>query len=554
MNNIPVEQMMAHPRGTTRRQFIKAAAAVPWLAHAADTSRTPPKVLYSNDTTNITSCISPFHKEREPFRKEMLEATVDELTGLVDAHMLQPGLGMVPMWPSKVLPLAEHYAWIKQRYGQKPDPFGQFVLDGGDVVQVFIDRCRQRQQAAFISFRMNDAHNKEFSDPQPGGKPSASIGMSVTKHYAEHPEYRIKPGSLRGADLIQNWAVPEVRAQKFALIRELCENYDIDGLELDFLRFYNYFRLEETPLEQRRAIMTGFVHEVRTLLDQTARNGKRRWLCARVPCHLPALDVLGLDLKALVAVGLDMVNASEHYFTTQQHDLAAIRTQTQGAALYFELCHTIWKGDKVAKGYDVFPFRRATREHLHTSAHLAYARGAEGISLFNFAYYRQHGHGEGRGVFGEPPFEALKALHDPKALTQEPQHWLIAQGWRAPGMKPLPLPRKIEVGKSAKFDLDLAPPSGGWKQEARVRIQADKPLGNGEWTAKFNGELLNPTQDVAEPFPVPYPSLLGKPEELRAWTLPAKLLRDGKNSLEITLLTGEPVAAVFVDLAVGSAA
>ncbi len=539
--------------GTTRRQFIKAAAAMPWLSHAADPSRTPPRVLYSNDTTNITSCISPFHKDREPFRKEMLEATVDEVTELVDAHMLQPGLGMVPMWPSKVLPLAEHYAWIKQRYGQKPDPFGQFVLDGGDIVQVFIDRCRQRQQAAFISFRMNDAHNKEFCDPKPGEKPSGSIGMSVTKFYAEHPEYRLKPDSLRGVDLVQNWAVPEVRAQKFALIRELCENYDIDGLELDFLRFYSCFRIEETPLEQRIIIMTSFVREVRQLLDQTSRNGKRRWLCARVPCHLPALDVLGLDLKSLVAAGLDMVNASEHYFTTQQHDLAAIRVQTQGAALYFELCHTIWKGDKVAKGYDVFPFRRATREQLHTSAHLAYARGADGISLFNFAYYRQHGHGEGRGVFGEPPFEALKALRNPQAPAQQPQHWFIAQGWRAPGMNPLPVPRKIEADKPAKFNFDLAPPTGGWKQDARIRIQTDQPIGKGKWTATFNGELLNPTHDVSEPFPVPYPSLLGKPAELRAWTLPPKLLHEGKNTLEVTLKAGEPLSVIFVDLAAGQA-
>ena len=117
----------------TRRQFIHSAGLLTAAVRlpAADPSRTAPRILYSNDTTNITSCISPFHKEREPFRKEMLEATVDEVTGLVDAHMLQPGLGMVPMWPSKVLPLAEHYAWIKQRYGQKPDPFGQFVLDGG---------------------------------------------------------------------------------------------------------------------------------------------------------------------------------------------------------------------------------------------------------------------------------------------------------------------------------------------------------------------------------------------------------------------------------------
>ncbi len=534
-----------------RRRFLHAAAATavsPLLAEGAP-RKAPFRVLYSNDATNIMSCTSPFHKAGEAFRKEMLEATVDEVAGLVDAHLLQPGLGMVPMWPSKVFDLKAHYAWIKQRYGQKPDSFGQFVLDGGDVVQVFIDRCRAKGQAAFISFRMNDAHHKEFSDPKPGDKPGSSIGMSVTRPYVEHPEYRIKPGSLRGNDLVQNWAIDDVRAQKFALIRELCENYDLDGLELDFLRFYSYFR-EDTAVEQRRAIMTGFVREVRALLDATSRDGRHRWLCARVPCHLPALDVLGLDLKALIAAGLDMVNASDHYFTTQQHDLAAIRKQTQGATLYFELCHTIWKGDKVQAGYDVFPFRRATREHLHTSAHLAYARGADGVSLFNFAYYRQHGQGEGRGAFGEPPFEALKALRDPQALAMKPQHWFIANGWRAPGMKPLPVPRKVEPGKPAKFSFDLAPPGGGWKNTARLRLQADHSLAGTEWTATFNGSAIEPTSDVTEPFAVPYPSMLGKPEELRAWLVPETLLKPGKNVLEVTLTKGDALSIVLVDIAV----
>jgi len=520
-----------------RRHFIHTLAAAPLLA--AETPRQASfRVIYSNDLTNITSCVSPFHAAGAPFRPEMLDATVDEVTGLVDAHFLQPGLGMVPLWPSKVFDLKEHFAWIKQRYGQKPDSFSQFVLNGGDIVQRFINRCRAKGQAAFISLRMNDAHHKEFVDPKPGDKPGSSIGMSVTRWYAEHPEHRIKPGSLRGADLVLNWAIPEVRAQKFAMIRELCDNYDLDGLELDFLRFYSYYR-NDTPLEQRRTIMTGFVKEVRQML------GAKRWLCARVPCYLPALDELGLDLKGLVAAGLDIVNASAHYFTTQQHDLAAIRKQTEGASLYFELCHTIWKGDKVQAGYDVFPYRRATREQLHTSAHVAYARGADGISLFNFAYYRQHGQGEGRGLFGEPPFEALKALRNPKSLANEPQHWFIASGWRSPGAKPLPVPRKIELNKPAKFTFDLAAPRG----DARVRIQADKSLAGSEWSATFNGEPLNATLDVSEPFAVPYPSMIAKPEELRAWIIPAKLLRDGRNSLEVIMKSGEPVSVLFVDLA-----
>jgi hypothetical protein len=539
-----------------RRHFIETttgaallAASPRGFASELTRSKAPFRLLFSNDTTNITGCTSPFHKKGEAFRPEMLEASVDEVACLVDAHLLQPGLGMVPMWPSKVLPLEEHYAWIQKRYGHGPDSFGRYVLGGGDVVKVFIKRCRARGQAPFISVRLNDAHHKEFVDPQPGAKPGGSIGMSVTRFHAEHPEYRLKPGSLRGADLVLNWAVPEVREQKFALIRELCENYDLDGLELDFLRFYSFFRPEETTREQRCAIMTGFVRDVRALLDRTARGGRRRWLCARVPCYLEALDALGLDLPALVAAGLDMVNASAHYFTTQQHHLAAIRKMIPQASLYFELCHTIWKGDKVQAGYDVFPYRRATREHLHTSAHLAYARGADGISLFNFAYYREHGQGEGRGLFGEPPFDALKALRDPAALAGQPQHWFLAQGWRAPGAKPLPLPRKLEPGKPAAFVFDLAAPRDGWKNEARLRLQFDPPPGEGSWRATFNGEALTATPDVSEPFPVPYPSLLGQPGELRAWRVPARLLREGVNHLEVTRQGGAAVTAVFLDLA-----
>ena len=79
------------------------------------------------------------------------------------------------------------------------------------------------------------------------------------------------------------------------------------------------------------------------------RGGRRRWLCARVPCYLAAYDALGLDLPALVAAGLDMVNLSASYFTLQQTDLAAVRRLVPQAAVYLELCHTIWNGPKPAR-------------------------------------------------------------------------------------------------------------------------------------------------------------------------------------------------------------
>ena len=543
---------------TSRRQFLKSAATPVLLAgtcrsQAAEIKarKAPFRLLYSNDLTNTMSCTSPFHKPREPFRKEMLEATIDEVAGTgVDAHLLQPGLGVLPLWKSRVQPLEEHAAWIKETYGTRIDSFTQSVLNGTDLIRVFLDRCRSRGQAPFISIRLNDAHHKENVDHKKGEKTTTAVSMAINKFYHDHPEYRLVLGSLSGKDLVLNWAVPEVRAHKLALLKELCELYDFEGLELDFLRTYSFFRLEETTREQRCGIITSFIREVRSLLDTTAPNGRHRWLCVRVPCYLEAHDVLGIDLSAMTAAGVDMVNASSHYFTTQQHHLAAIRKQTPNAALYFELCHTIWKGEKVAVGYDVFPYRRATREHLHTAAHLAYERGADGISLFNFAYYRENGTGEGRGVFGEPPFDALKSLTDANLLTQEPQHWFIAQGWRAPGAKPLPVPRKFVANMPTRFNFDLAAPQAGWKGNARLRIQFDKPPGDALWSAKFNGEVIAATADVSEPFAVPYPSMMGKPEELRAWLVPAKLLAEDVNRFELTPQGNTDASIIFLDLAI----
>ncbi|MDR3404581.1 MAG: hypothetical protein P4L99_18915 [Chthoniobacter sp.] len=535
-----------------RRRFLQmlgGSALLAVRARAAEARSKPPfRVLYSNDTTNVLGCTSPWHAKGAPFGPELIEASVDEVAGLVDAHFLQPGLGEVPMWPSKVEPVEAHYRWMRDTYGIGPDAFGKYVLAGGDVVKVFLDRCRARGQAAFISVRLNDAHHKEFVDAKPGDKIDGSLAMSVTQFYRDHPEYRI--GNKLGSAQFQvlNWAIPEVRAHKFALLQELCENYDLDGLELDFMRFYNYFPRDKTTSEQRRGIITGFIRDVRALLDRTARAGRRRWLCARVPGFISALDPLGLDVTALTAAGLDMLNLSASYFTTQQMEVAAIRALAPQAAIYVELCHSTWNGPKMTAGYDVFPFRRATVEQLETTAHLGYARGADGVSLFNFAYYREHG-GAGRGPFHEPPFPVLPLLGDRAKVAAVPQHWFLAPGWENPFAKPATLPRKLDLGKETTFTLDLAPPADGWKKDARLRVQTLAPMVGRQLAVKFNGTVLTPTDDVAEPFPNPDRPLLGTAETLTAWTVPLALLRDGQNEVTIMLGGGDPVELAFLDLA-----
>jgi hypothetical protein len=53
---------------------------------------------------------------------------------------------------------------------------------------------------------------------------------------------------------------------------------------------------------------------------------------------------------------------------------------------------------------------------------------------------------------------------------------------------------------------------------------------------------------LAEPYPNPYPPLLGTPEIMRGWIVPPEMCKKGKNKIEIFLLEGSPVKIVYLDL------
>ena len=62
-----------------------------------------------------------------------------------------------------------------------------------------------------------------------------------------------------------NFAVPEVRDLKFAVIEEIFRKYDFDGLEIDFLRSPPYFVPSEAP---------GNAHLLTEFLSQSAGTSK----------------------------------------------------------------------------------------------------------------------------------------------------------------------------------------------------------------------------------------------------------------------------------------
>jgi len=536
-----------------------SAAASPATPEATDGRPSAPfRVLFSNDATNITSCPSPWNPEHGPFRKEYLLHSVDETAGTgIDVHLLQPGLGWVPWWQSDVYPMAEHVEFLA-RVGRRPSSWEKFVLAGGDVVQTFVARCRERGLTAFVSVRMNDAHhifrNDEIADPK-----RRADAMAVCRFYHEHPEFRMgeRTQGYPWYPYVLDWSHQEVRDYKFRLIDELCRKYDFDGLELDFMRHPKYFRLDRTTAAQRAAILAGFVQRVRRVLDATAKPGARRWLCVRVPPYVETHADVGIDLRALADAGVDMVNVAPHYFTVMTSDVAAIRRMLpERVRVYHELHYATVVGPPAeVDGRKVRTVRRTTPQQFYTAAHLTYARGGDGISTFNFHYYRGARPTDVYGPPQEPPFRVLRHLGDPDWLARQPQHYIVGRTGsaildhaQAHMGRHFRLP--VKEGEPMRLTLDMAPPTGGWKEGGRLRLQAARGLGTSEWEARLNGARLEPTDDVSEPYPNPYKVALGEPADYRAWIVPARLCRAGANLIEITLTKGKPVRLCCVDLAI----
>jgi len=548
-------------------------------AAAQGAEKAPFRVLFSNDTTNIISNVSPYHERGEPFQPEMLEASVDETAGCTDVHMLQPGGGWVPWWKSRICPADEHYRWLKETARVPIDSIGEYMLNGGDLVRVFVDHCRRSSIVPFVSLRLNDYHGNEYADllmnrvrgneGADGAKPGVQ-GCWQSRFYLEHPEYRIEddpPAYTSNPDKLAfrrdhrlryqirinrvfNWAIPAVREHKLAILAELCENYDIDGLELDFMRHARYFRLNETSAQQRVEIMTIFVSRVRQTLDRTAKPGQRRWLCVRVPFRMKRHHELGVDLRKWVDAGVDMINLSCHYVTEQQSDLAEVCRRVPEAAVYLETTYVSHRypkptGPRVSSNE---VYRKMTAEQFYTAAHLARARGGSGVSAFNFVYYRSLAEPESRC---EPPFEILAPLRDPDWVARRPQHYFTTRS----GDSAWPALMRVESKalrpeRSIKITLDMAPPAGGWQSGGRLRVQSKTSFGDRQLVVRFNGALLEATSDVSEPYPNPYPDGLGSADTLRAWNVPADLLTNGANAIVIDMPQGKPLVLSYVDLAV----
>jgi hypothetical protein len=392
--------------------------------------RTPRKKVlnFNNDGTNMASCKSPFNPvPGAPFTETTLRGAIAETAGLgVQTHLLAPGGCWVAWWDSKLSPPKEYDAWMRATFDVNTTLLSSvqsmftFVLNGGDILGPFAKLARANGERAAVSFRINDF---QWCDGPPGAKAYGFMSQFWYEHRHD-PDVMYRgsfndtccwekkcPCSCYSGEASMALSSAAVMANRQGFMLEILDlNPGID-FEVDLERWSYIFRPSVANSMQRHELMTGLLRAVRQAMSPTARLG------LRVPPSIRVLDELGVNLTALTqdpAVKLDYATMGVSFFSflASTSEFASIRTQVpHDFQLLFEVSelHIYYtKGTTRVQ-------QLLTAEQLTTVALDAYSMGADGISTFNFQYYRTAGL--------EPLYHVLPHLIDEVYLQSADQYW-----------------------------------------------------------------------------------------------------------------------------------
>lgn len=543
----------------------------------------PYKVIYNSDTTHILGNISPYNPvsavsgkgfaaylhERSviALTPEKLDASVKEAADAgADAYSFCVGLCWVPWWPSEEFPATEHIDWFVNEFRGLHttnsyydyafnNPDGTYGEVYHDIIREQIDSCRKYGMMAILSYRMNDAH---FS--QRTNKATANIS-ATPRIQIDHPEWQQSEGTMFERSLF-DYRFPEYREFRLRMIKELIRNYEIDGFEMDFMRWHKIFTACRTTSQERLEIMTGFIREIRAALDEaSAKDGRRRYLQARIPAWVTSHDSMGIDLRAWVEAGVDVFNCSASHYTVQNPEIDQIKAQVPDTPVFYELCHTVGVAAHDQSPYyvnqGICAFRRTSVEQLYTTAYIAYQQGADGISLFNFQYYRGEpgsptDDNDNVDFVNEPPFHAIRHLKDVSFLSRQAQQYFMGRTDKRTFNPTWQMPRLMGRGANTVFDMRVYPPAGGWTKDGMLRIQSEVSLDDTRFDAFINGVPLEPfAEDPGEPYPNRYTTCLGTEENRRCYVVPREILyTDRDNVIEIVQVDGGSTCISYLDLSI----
>jgi hypothetical protein len=158
---------------------------------------------------------------------------------------------------------------------------------GTDPLRLVINHVRNYDKQVFFSLRMNDTHDSTAQHIFPEWK------TKYEKYLMGSVGEEFPYGGNRWSAM--NYEHDEVRHYILALLEEVIQNYEINGIELDFFRHPIFFRNQlfgkDATIEQLE-LMNTLIEEISSITHQNNLQ-----LAIRIPDSLTVCYKIGLDIN-----------------------------------------------------------------------------------------------------------------------------------------------------------------------------------------------------------------------------------------------------------------
>lgn len=338
------------------------------------------RMLYNSDGTDI---LGNFFYDSKPITIEDVKSYVDRVvntpvtTFLICSGALSPyykskydrafGDGEDERLQKRLLQKQEDSSLIDMMRKYKTN-FKILDQENTDIVEICINRAKEKGKEAFITIRMNDLHFTDTSEYFPSAK---------SEFWLNNPQYWMGDYPGWHASGALNFAYKEVREYKLNMIKELCEKYNTDGIELDFMRFFVLFPYEKG--REYKDIMTQWIKQIRQEINKIALRKKTKILLSiRVAPDLELCLDKGLDLKKWVKLNLiDFITAAPHWICDPNMPLQKFKKDLGDPNI--PLYATLDDGQFQPREF------RSHGSYRGVAANY-YSQGVDGLYFFNFFF------------------------------------------------------------------------------------------------------------------------------------------------------------------------
>jgi len=355
---------------------------------------------------------------------------------------------------------------------------GELIAAGLDPLKVMVDFGHQNNKEVFWSMRMNDTHD--------GGKDGyGPVLFNANKIKTSHPEYlvgaRFEKGT--GSWSAANYGLKEVRDYTFRFIEEVCKNYDVDGIELDFFRhrtfFKSTFKGKNASVEEIEA-MTDLMRRIRKMTEVEGLKRKRPILISmRLPDSKEYAKAIGLDMDSWLKEGLlDMMTVGG-YIRLNPWATSVALGHKYGVMVYPDVEESRLNDTSAAR-------LRNTPLSYRAQALEAWMSGADGVYMFNFfkpksSLWKEMGSREVLRNLDRDHFASTRGIGKVAAVDHQSYQDIAVLNPDSPiAIK--------DTGVSVNIFFE-----NGNKGHTRLRIKLNSYEDINNLTIKFNGQQLGAT-------------------------------------------------------------